>query len=205
MRREGMTLLEVMFSVSIFAVVMGTIFGLAFSFGETAELHQSKATANDEARRLIQALIPDLRQAARSSINWAELPGETLTYRVAADVDANGAAVDVSGRIELSTPRVVMRDIEDINGDGLTADQIIVVSNGAVRVLANEICPVSEEPDAAGVFSPSQDVNGNARMDRGIWFEPWGRGIRITVQAEGTDREGHTFPATYQEVVFPRN
>ncbi|HNR30828.1 MAG TPA: prepilin-type N-terminal cleavage/methylation domain-containing protein [Candidatus Hydrogenedentes bacterium] len=205
MRNRGMTLIEVMFATAIFTVVMGTVFGLALSFGETATVQNAKATAHDEARRALLVLIPDLHQAARLSVNWAELPGERLSYRVATDLDGNGTAVDVNGNIELTSPRVVSRDLEDLNGDGLTAGQLIVVSGGAMRVLANDVSPESEQPNAEGVFGDAEDTNGNGRMDRGIWFEPWGRGLRVTIQTQGLDRRGRPIRATLQEIVFPRN
>ncbi|MBP8129635.1 MAG: prepilin-type N-terminal cleavage/methylation domain-containing protein [Candidatus Hydrogenedentes bacterium] len=205
MRNAGMTLLEIMFAVAIFTVIMGALFGMALSFGETATVQNEKATAHDEARRALQALVPDLHQAARSSINWAELPGESLTYRVAADVDGNGAAVNSSNRLELSAPRVIQRDLEDLNGDGLTAGQLIAVSGGAMRVLANNVSPESEQANADGVFGDSEDTNGNGFQDRGIWFEPWGRGLRVTIQTQGEDRRGRPLRVTLQEVVFPRN
>lgn len=205
MSNRGMTLLEVMFAVAISTVVMGALFGFALSFGDTAQLQQAKATANDEARRALQALVPDLHQAARSSVNWAELPGEVLSYRVAADIDGNGAAVDEGGELELSAPRVISRDTQDINGDGKMLDQLVVASGGNVTVLANELSPESEQPDEAGNFGEAQDTNGNGRMDRGIWFEPWGRGLRVTIQTHGADRRGHDLSVTLQEIVYLRN
>lgn len=205
MRNAGMTLLEIMFAVAIFTVIMGTLFGMALSFSETATVQSEKATAHDEARRALQALVPDLHQAARMSINWAELPGELLTYRVAMDVDGNGSAVDANNRLELSPPRVIQRDLEDLNGDGLTVGQLIVVSNGAMRVLANNVSPESEQPNAEGVFGDAEDSNGNGIQDRGVWFEPWGRGLRVTIQTQGEDRRGRPLRVTLQEIVFPRN
>lgn len=205
MSNRGMTLLEAMFSVAIMTVVMGTLFGLAMSFGDTAQIQEIKATTNDEARRALQMLVPDLHQAVRSSINWADLPGEVLSYCVAADNDGNGTAVDKNSEIEISAPRVITRDKDDVNGDGKLLDQLIAISGGNVTVLANDLSPESEQPDAAGVFGAAQDTNGNGRLDCGIWFEPWGRGLRVTIQTLGTDRRGHDLRVTLQEIVYVRN
>lgn len=95
MNTRGMTLLEMMFAVSIFTVVMAAIFGLSLSFGDTAEVQEIKAVTNDELRRAMQFMIPDLRQAVRSTINWDELPGERITYCVPEDISGNGLPVNV--------------------------------------------------------------------------------------------------------------
>ena len=205
MSNHGMTLLEVMFAVAISTVVMGALFGLSMTISDTTQVQELKATANDEARRALQMLVPDLHQAVRMSINWATLPGETLSYRVAADVDGNGYAVDKNGKLESSTPRVISRDTNDLNGDGQTLNQLIAVSGGNVSVLANNLAPESEQADASGLFGEAQDTNGNGRQDRGVWFEPWGHGLRITIQTVGVDRRGHRLPITLQEIVQPRN
>jgi len=205
MNTRGMTLLEMMFAVSIFTVVMAAIFGLSFSFGDTVEVQEIKATTNDEARRALQFIIPDLRQAVRSTINWDELPGERISYCVPEDISGNGLPVNVQGRLEIGPPRVISRDLEDVNGDGLRETQLIVQSAGRVQVLANDVSPDSEQPDAMGVFGPAQDLNGNGRLDRGIWFEPDGRGIRVTIQTQGVNRQGHILRTTLQETVVPRN
>ena len=205
MNRRGMTLIEVMFAAAIFTVVMGVIIGTAIGFGDTAEIQEIQATSMDEAQRTLQAIVPDIRQAVRSSINWDDLPGEALSYSVAADLDGNGTAVDIGGRLEMSVPRVIARDLEDLNDDGFAGSQLIAMNGSGMRVLANNLSPESEQPDDQGDFGLAQDLNGNGRLDRGIWFEPWGRGLRITIQTQGETRQGHVLRATFQEVVFPRN
>lgn len=202
----GMTLIEVMFSVAIFTVVMGIIMTFALGFGDTAQLQNVRATGNDEARRALQSIVPDLRQAIGSTINWDSLPGEMLSYRVPEDVDGNGLPVDMGGQLEMGAPRVIGRDLEDINYDGLRSAQLAVTSGDTFRVLANHLSPESESPGAEGVFGPEQDANGNGQLDRGVWFEPFGNGgILITVQAQGDTRRGHTIRTTLQEIVYPRN
>lgn len=205
MGNRGMTLLEVMFSMAIFSVVMAAVYGLALSFGETYQMQAAQADANDEARRVLQRLVPDLRQAERMSINWAELPGETLRYRVALDLDGNGVAVDSSGNLETGDERVVRRDDNDSNGDTIANAQLLVERGENVTVLANTLSTDTEQPDENGVFGPDQDANGNGRLDRGIWFESWGQGLRITVQTQSQTRKGLVLRTTLQEIVYPRN
>jgi prepilin-type N-terminal cleavage/methylation domain-containing protein len=205
MKRNGMTLIEVMVAMSIFTAVMGVLLSFAIAFGDTAEVQGVQATGNDEARRAMGAIIPDLRQAFRSSIDWGQLPGDTIAYRVPTDLDGNGSAVDINGELELSLPHVIGRDTEDVNGDGFTVTQLAVTNGITMRVLANELVPESEQLGEDGVFDPADDLNGNGRLDRGVWFEVFGRGVRVTVQTQGTTRKGHVINTTLQELVFPRN
>lgn len=205
MRTQGMTMLEVMFATAIFTVIMGAVFALMLGFNDTTEIRDIQATSYDEARRALSAMIPDIRQASRMSINWAQLPGAVLTYRVPVDADGNGFAVDTNNRLETSQPRTISRDTNDFNQDGRSANQLIGNSGGVTRVLANELSPDSEQPDASGVFGPAQDVNQNGRMDRGLWFEPFGQGLRITIQTQGKTRENQIIRSTFQEIVIPRN
>ena len=205
MERNGMTLIEVMISVAIFTVVMSVMFSFAIGFGNTAEVQDIQTTGNDEGRRAMGQIIPDLRQSFRSSVNWAELPGDTISYRVPSDLDGNGTAADTNGEAEMSLPHVIGRDTEDVNGDGFAATQLVVSNGVTMQVLANALSPDSERPGEDGVFDPADDVNGNGRIDTGIWFEPFGRGVRVTVQTQGTTRKGHAISTTLQELVFPRN
>lgn len=205
MKNPGMTLVEVMFAVSILSIVLGALFAFSLGFGDTTQVQEIQATSHDEVRRALNILMPDIRQAVRSTINWDALPGEILQYRTAADVSGNGTAVDVNGRLELGPQRVVSRDTNDANGDGFTDTQLIVIGARGVQVLANNLSPDNERPDANGVFGPAQDSNGNGQLDCGIWFEPWGQGIRITIQTQGQTRQGQILRTTLQEVVIPRN
>jgi prepilin-type N-terminal cleavage/methylation domain-containing protein len=206
MRNRGMTLLEIMFASAIFTVVMTLLFGMAIGFGDTAEVQQLKLASQDEARAALLFLVPDLRQSISSTINWAQLPGPVLTYKVATDVDGNGTAVDGSGRIEMSAQRTVGRDTADVNHDGFSTNQLVVTCNGVTRVLANNLAPDSEHPDATGAFGAAQDTNGNGQMDCGVWFERMNNnGVRITLQTVGQMRRGQLVRTTIQEIVIPRN
>ena len=53
--QRGVTLLELMMAMSILTVVMGVLFTLSISIGDTAKLQDVKVVNNDEARRALQA------------------------------------------------------------------------------------------------------------------------------------------------------
>jgi len=184
-----MTLLEVMVATGILSVVIAVVFSLALSTGDTARVQHARTTAHDEARRALQSVVRELRQAARSSIS--ALPASVITYRAATDLDGNGTAVDVGCTLELSAPRTITPDYDDANGDGVLKDQLVLINGETVSVLAN------------GLFAQRGD-EATGSSD-GIWFESQGDGLRITVTTFQRSRKGLPIPATLSEFVAPRN
>ena len=205
MKTRGMTLVEVMIATAVMTVVMGAVLATAITFSDMTRLQNIEATNMDECSRALQQIVPDIRQSIRSSINWAQLPGPTLSYRVPQDLDGNGLAVDVNISLETSLPRVIGRDTNDQNQDGETLEQLVVNNGNTVTVLANNLSPDSESTGADDILDPAEDLNGNGQLDSGIWFEPWNQGLRITIQTQGRTRQGHIIRATHQEIVIPMN
>lgn len=199
---NGMTLLEVMVAVSILTIVMGTLFGLSISLGDTAQVQGAKITSSDEARRGMISATRELRQSANSSVTG--LPGATITYRVAVDLDGNGSAVDVGSNIELSAVRTIGRDLTDANGDGVRGTQLVMTTGGTVQVLANNLLQ-DEDTNGNGVLDPGEDRNLNGRLDHGVWFERTGSSVRVTIETESQSRQGRLIETRLTETVFPRN
>ena len=199
---NGMTLLEVMVVVAILTVVMGVLFGLSTSMGDTAGVQGARITTSDEARRAVISVTRDLRQAGNSSVTG--LPGAAITYRVAVDTDGNGSAVDVGSTIELSGIRTIERDLTDANGDGIRGSQLVMKTGGVTQVLANNLLQ-DEDANGNGVLDPGEDRNLNGQLDRGLWFERDASSIRVTIETESQSRRGHLIQTRLAETVFPRN
>jgi hypothetical protein len=147
----------------------------------------------------------ELRQSARASIVWNALPGPTITYRRAEDLDGNGTAVDVGGFLELGPLKTIQRDVGDANGDGRTTTQLVVIEGTDVTVLANGLLE-NEDVNANGILEASEDGNNNGVLERGVWFEPFGAGIRITLQAQRSPGpRSPVMTSQLVEIVVPRN
>lgn len=193
MLRRGFTLLEVMLAVAIMTIVFGVLAGLSLGIGNTASAQRARTTATEEARRALQTLAARLHAASAQSVNTANLPGSRLTFRVAADVDGNGTAVNVNGRLELGAPITVGPDTADANRDGVTERQLIMTQGNTSRVLCNNL-----PPDSAV-------VNNGVPLVRGFWVVPRDGGLDITVQTESRDNRGRPFRVAVTEFVRPRN
>ncbi len=198
----GMTLIELSMTIGLMTIVMGSLFVLSLSLSDTVQTYNATITATDDARHALYLLIPRLSQASRQTINWNELPGEVLRFRMPTDLDGNGSCVDVGGDLELGDTITIQRDTEDLNGDGLTGNQLVMVQGDNVTVLANHVFSPSEPGNPDGSFT---DTNGNGRWDRGFSVISQNNTLQIVIDTLGQSRRGHQFVIHVEESVTPRN
>lgn len=197
-RATGATLLELTFAMAILTIVMGTLFTLSISIGDTSQIQQVRVTTNDEGRRALLGLIPRLRQAQLDSINTNEMPTDILRFRMPADLDGNGIALDAFNTVELGDEITVRRDTFDQNKDGRGATQLILIDGEAITVLANHLTP-----DAGP--APIASSDGPVENTAGFWVEAVEDGIAVTIRTQGRSRRGHVLRQTYTQLVTPRN
>ena len=201
-KTAGFTLLEAMVSVSIMAIVVGILSGLSIGLGDTARLQEIKGDSSGQARQGMLCIVRELRQADAGTITGA--PGDVITYRMAADVDVNGTAVDVNGDLELGPVITAGRDVNDLNGDGLMDTQFIWSDGVNQRVFSNNLLP-NEDGNNNGILDSGEDLNGNGMLERGLWFQRNGNLIGVTIQSGGRTRRGRMITFSFAEVVRPRN
>lgn len=205
MRNDGMTLLEVMISMAVLTVVMAMLFLISTSLSTASAAQDARTFTQDQARNAMQVVVKELRQAQSASINWAALPGPSISYRIATDLDGNGTAVDSGGFLEVTPVRTIGRDTADTNHDGLTATQLIINDGARVRVLTNDLLP-NEDTNNNGTLDGGEDSNGNHVLDRGIWFQASGTGIQVLIQTQRRPGVRSAFvTTTLRETVVPRN
>jgi len=198
----GMTLIELTMTVGLMTIVMGALFTLSLSLNDTVQNYNATITATDEARRALQILIPRLSHASRQSVNWNELPGNILRFRMPTDLDGNGTCVDAGGNLELGNVVTIQRDTQDANNDGLTDNQLVMIQGNNVTVLANHLFNPPEVENTDGSFN---DTNGNGRLDRGFFVTTDNNTIQVHIDTFGQSRRGHQFVINVEERVAPRN
>lgn len=193
MSQRGFTLVEIMLAVAMLTVIMGVLVGLSLGISRTASAQRARIAATEDARMAIQTLVARVHGASVLSINTAELPGDVLRFRPAADTNGNGTAVDVNGRLELGPQVTVQPDNTDLNRDGVTATQLVMTQGASTRVLCSSL-----PPDSANKTSGTPLV-------RGFWVAPRSGGLEITVQTEARDNRNRPFRVALTEFVLPRN
>lgn len=194
-RSGGFTLLEIVFALAILTTLMAVLFTLSIGLGDTAQIQELQALHDDNARAALLTVVPLLHQAAGSSINWNQLPGQELRFRIAEDLSGNGFAVNAQGDIELGPERLIQRDLKDLNGDGKTDTQLVLVVGDDVTVLANNLTPL---PNTDGTTAPGAMVPG-------FWVEPRGTGVVVRLQFESHTRRNQPVRLDLEELVRPRN
>jgi prepilin-type N-terminal cleavage/methylation domain-containing protein len=205
-RTNGFTLVEMMLAIAIFSIVILMLLTLSLSMGSASRFQDAKIQTQDDARTGMMILVRDIRQAARTSINWAALPSNTISYRVAEDVDGNGVAVDVDNNLELGPLITVGVDNGDLNGDGETTSQLIWSDGNTNRVLVNGLVDTTEDLNGNNVLDAGEDVNGNGILDQGFWIRAVSNGLLITIQTQRpTDAAGTNVTSMFTEFVVPRN
>jgi prepilin-type N-terminal cleavage/methylation domain-containing protein len=188
--RSGFTLIELLFAASISVVILGAALGVMMQVQDTAGVFKMRAAARAEAERAVVAVSRELGQASLASLG--PLPGASIRYRVAVDADRDGTALDTKGQVEWSAERIIQRDTEDANHDGIGAEQLVLINGSLVVVLANGLAPDKAQEGAAVV--------------PGLWFEPVPGGVRATVRTEKTTRpRQHLLAEELAETIFMRN
>ena len=204
-KNAGMTLLEIMVTASILVIVSGILLSIGTSIRSAYAAQEAKNLALEGARNALLQMERQIRQASVGTINTASLPGNTITYRIAEDVDGNGTPVDIDGFLETGALRTISRDTADLNGDGETTDQLVMNTPNGVIVLANGLT-ANEDVNGNTALDAGEDTNLNNRLDRGIWFEQANGGILVTVNMQkqiGID--GPLMFSTMQRLIAPRN
>lgn len=192
MRRDGFSLIEVLTATALLAAALGMVWGAWISANDTSEALDRKTAGTDATVYALAGITRELRQASASSL--PALPGAEITYRIPEDRDGNGLPVDGTGAPELGEPRRIGRDLQDANGDGIRATQLVLEHDGTIEVLANGL--IEDETGGA---------NGSAQPLRGIWFEPHDGGVLATIRVAGNTRRNIRIPAVASQQITPRN
>lgn len=206
-RNKGFTALEMMLSIALLTIIVGAVWVLADALGQASNDQEAVITTQGSVTGAMLKIVRELRQASDASIAWTPDNRLTaLTYQVAEDVDGNGTAVDVGGFLELGPQRTITRDINDVNNDGQTLTQLVLIVNGNFREVLMNGMMIDEDADNDNVLDGTEDTNFNQRLDRGVLFENTATGIRVTLQAQRQmNPRSRPMLSTMVEVVNPRN
>jgi len=186
----GFTLIEVVFAATIAVVILGAALGVMMQVQDTGSVLEMRAAARTEAQRALFAVSRELGQASLASLG--ALPGASIRYRVAVDADGDGTALDGAGRVEWSEERIIQRDVDDANHDGIGAEQLVLLKGSEVTVLANGLAP--DETPSGGAAKP------------GVWFESAPGGVRAAVRTQRTSHpDQHVLVEELAETITVRN
>lgn len=203
--RSGFSLLELMIVMAIMSVVMISLYTLGANMQLAAASTEARITSQDDVRNGMQFIGRELRQATVASLGANKFPTATLSYQRAADLDGNGFPVDKNITLEVTPLRIITRDVDDLNHDGRTLDQVVAVQGETLRVIANGVL-LDEDANGNGMLDDGEDGNRNNRLDRGLLFESADTGVFVTLQSQrGAGPRGHAQVSTLTSLLLPRN
>jgi len=205
MHKHGFTLIELMVSLSILTLALGTLLALFTTLNLFVLVQDAKMTTDDNVQRAMVAITRELRNVAWSSVVFGGDNGTSIQYQIPTDIDGNGTPLDQDMFPELGPVRTIARDLQDLNGDGITASQLIVFDESGVRVLANGLCR-DEDLNNNGRLEPGEDLNDNGALDRGVSFERVGRSIAATLSTENVPSpRTPRLRSALSQIITPRN
>lgn len=175
---RGLTLLEVVISVAIFAIVLTLLSGMLASAATTTTIVNSTTSAQTEAERIVATLRDELRGARTSDILPAGTGGETSSQISYVTVDSSAPLFDASSpeTVPWAGERRVLRfeaDGDEILGDDIDNDGDFLVDEGRLALYAQiggaeQLLTViahdvgSDEPDGGGQLEFTVDTTSQS-------------------------------------------
>lgn len=211
--RRGSTLLEIVVSALILAMLVGAI-GQAVMTGSAAyQQGMSSAQIEGQARRLLERIASEFADASRSTLAPASLKplgASTVTFSRCSGWDAatDQIAVENPRRIQLVLETGELDNGLDDNGNGLVDERRVMLVSDMTKP-AEDVCLGGYVREYAEGEIPGNlvDENGNGLTnERGLSFESDGAGtitIRLTIERVGTG--GRLVDFTVQTAVRMRN
>ena len=192
MHRDGFTLIEVITASALLTAALAMIWQAWMMSNNTSDVIGRKMDATITTTHAFAVMNREIRMASFATLS--PLPSDTLTFRAVEDLDGNGFSVDGTGQLEIGGVRTIARDHNDVNRDGFSSDQLLLISGDRVHVLANGL-----------LDDETLDADGNGTLERGIWFEGQGQGVLITLRVVTKTTRKATLSGVASQLVTARN
>ena len=143
-KNKGMTLTETMIALFIFSIILAAIFSALAVARTSWKSGGSQVTVQQEARKGLNSMIKELRQAGLSSIAGVPADGVNYTYitfQIPVSITAGGTTWSTNIQYAVG---------------GLNNTQLIRTQDGTQRVLANNLSSLTfsrsvAEPDVINI------------------------------------------------------
>ncbi len=173
--QNGFTLIELMITLALFLIVAGFIFALFLATVRTATAQEAQIGMRDEARSATSRTMQLLRGARAQSMTGFDIAGTDvgiatagntavqLTFQYPIDLDGDFTITSLNEYTGLMTLGL---DLDDVNGDGRTTTQLIVLDDDGdiLDVISSRVIAQNNNGDFSdaplGGFTV-QNVGGN--------------------------------------------
>ena len=194
-RRSGFSLLEMMISVALFGLVIGSLGMIGVSNRRAYQAGTLSADLEAHARRAVDRIVQQMMRSGASVLipDPAEgVGGSDVTYRQAENVTAGGVQWSDLYRFELQYEPGELDDGIDNNGNGLVDECRLVWTerDGEADERSTVLCRWVREY-FQGEEATLGDENGNGlEEERGFCLERVGETLVIRLTLERNDPQG---------------
>jgi len=210
-RAAGHSLVEMMVSLGILAIVGGTLALVGLTSEDAFRTESARTLVDGQAREVISRLTRELRGSSRDSIS--ALP-ESPAWDVNLIFDQPSTINLLSGAINWRIVRLELRyedgelnDGLDNNGNGLADEgQVVMLRNWGAADEVTAVLAHGVREYAEGETLNGLDDNGNGLVDeRGLSFERSDDTIAVRLTLEGVDPDARRFMRSAETSVLLRN
>ncbi len=213
--REGFTLIEMLVSLTLLAIVMGSVlsttqrgFAIFRRSSANGDLNSRAARATDRlSREVIQASAASFNPNLDTPIGLPTVWSESLEFQDAVGWAGNALVLDTARRITWQRAAGELDNGLDDNGDGRIDEgfvQLVLDPAGADPQTVTLARGVSEYLE--GETPNGLDDNGNGMIDeRGLAFRMDGQVLTISLSLESIGPAGELMVRTQESTIQIRN
>jgi prepilin-type N-terminal cleavage/methylation domain-containing protein len=209
-RRTGLTLLELMFSMTIFSVVVAGVYGLLFTGVDTYGMGMTLTELERHTGRVLDQLADELSVSGKEKTSPHPVPptsSSSLLFAPSAGYAAGNTQWAPSRSVTLEYDPEDPNDGVDNNGNGMIDECVVVLRTDVGEPTERRIELTRWVPEyLEGEIPNGLDDNGNGLVDeRGLSFDLVGDVWTIRLSLERRDGKGRTLVHTVETSVTSRN
>jgi len=208
--RSGFSLVETMFSLSVFSVVLGAVAAASLSSTDAFRMGMTESGLESQARQTLQRIAREVQNTGLDAIQpepLAPFGSPTLTYQLQEGFEDGAVVWGAARRIELRSDVSDEDDGVDNNSNGIVDEGMVVWvdSPGMLNERSVVWCRGVREL-LEGEGPNGEDDNLNGLVDEGgLAFQLDGESMTIRLTLERPDHKGRMLTRTVETTVRMRN
>lgn len=209
-RRGAFTLLEVMITVVLLGLVLGSMALVGSASDRAFQTSSVRTHLEAQAAQTMERMVTDLRIAAGESLAPALGDGDVTSwveYRQAVGLDGNKTVLSGTRRLAFEYEAGELDDGIDNNGNGLIDEgRIVLIENLGTAEERRLVLTRWVREHLAGEEPNGLDDNGNGLIDEpGFFLRRSGDTLTLELTLERLDREGRPILRTSRSSTKLRN
>lgn len=165
---HGFTVLEMLVATVVLVVISVAVLQFNFAARHAERQERVSIQAQQQSRLAMDAISEDLRLASAVTLSPnSPLGMQALRFRtVAWNVPNPGPNLSpwIEYRLNPNDPTILERVDYCVGCAAAPGNEVLT------RRIASGLFPANEDANNNGVLDPGEDLNGDGRLERGLWF-----------------------------------